>query len=201
LPLLQNSSVGLIYADPPFNTKDKIGWRNRKYKGIGNDNLTEDDYRAFCSSWYQAAKLVTDRIVTTPGIAHLALYPPAIWCVAISKPSSCAFNRLGGFNCWEPLLVYGKPVQRIPRDLVVYDSKNFIKDGCHKHPCPDSLDMVKWIIATWSHPDELVLDPFLGSGTSAVAAKQLGRRFVGIEIEEGYCAIAKQRLSQECLSL
>jgi site-specific DNA-methyltransferase (adenine-specific) len=47
----------------------------------------------------------------------------------------------------------------------------------------------------------LVLDPFSGSGTTAKAAKELGRRFLGLEINPEYCAIAEQRLAQEVLAL
>ena len=50
------------------------------------------------------------------------------------------------------------------------------------------------------HPGDLVLDPFSGSGTTAKAAKELGRRFLGLEINPEYCAIAEQRLAQQVLT-
>ncbi len=56
-------------------------------------------------------------------------------------------------------------------------------------------------IATWSNPGDLVLDPFSGSGTTAKAAKELGRRFLGLEINPEYCAIAERRIAQQVLEL
>ena len=71
----------------------------------------------------------------------------------------------------------------------------------HGHPAtfPDAL--AKAHIATWSNPGDLVLDPFSGSGTTAKAAKELGRRFLGFEINPEYCAIAERRIAQETLQL
>lgn len=65
------------------------------------------------------------------------------------------------------------------------------------HPCPRKLSHVAWLVRWWSEPSDTVLDPFMGSGTTLVAAKNLGRKAIGIEIEEKYCEVAAKRLSQE----
>ena len=67
------------------------------------------------------------------------------------------------------------------------------------HPAPFPFDLARDHIATWSNHGDLVLDPFSGSGTTAKAAKELGRRFLGLEINPEYCAIAERRIAQQVL--
>lgn len=69
------------------------------------------------------------------------------------------------------------------------------------HPCPRKVAHVQFLIRYWSSPKDTVLDPFMGSGTTLVAAKQLGRKAVGIERDERYCELAANRLSQGALPM
>ena len=82
-----------------------------------------------------------------------------------------------------------------------YSGRDECKDDTGGHPAVFPFAMVRDHIASWSNPGDLVLDPFSGSGTTAKAAKALGRRFIGLEVNPDYCAIAEQRLAQHVLAL
>lgn len=69
-----------------------------------------------------------------------------------------------------------------------------------EHIAAKPIDLMQRVLSTF-HTTGTILDPFMGSGTTLVAAKNLGRRAIGIEIEERYCAIAAERLSQGVLAL
>jgi len=69
------------------------------------------------------------------------------------------------------------------------------------HPAPFPESLAKDHVLSWSNPGDIVLDPFAGSGTTCKAAKELGRRFLGLEINPEYCAIAERRIAQETLAL
>lgn len=64
------------------------------------------------------------------------------------------------------------------------------------HPCPRPLDMMRYIISRFCPPASVVLDPFMGSGTTGVACISTGRKFIGIEKEPKYFDIACRRLDQ-----
>jgi len=79
--------------------------------------------------------------------------------------------------------------------MLQQDMKN--KDY-HYHPTQKPVSVMRWCILQGDEP-QTILDPFLGSGTTAVAAKHLGRKCIGVEIEEKYCEIAAKRLSQSVM--
>ena len=62
------------------------------------------------------------------------------------------------------------------------------------HPCPKPLSLMRELIEQFTDPDDVVLDPFCGSGTTLVAARDLGRRAIGIELSAAYAALAVERL-------
>ena len=68
------------------------------------------------------------------------------------------------------------------------------------HPTPKPVALAEHFIRLHTRPDEIVLDSFMGAGSTLVAAKGLGRKAIGIEIEEKYCEIAAKRLAQEVLA-
>lgn len=70
-----------------------------------------------------------------------------------------------------------------------------------QHPTPKPPQLAAHFIQLHTLPGEVVLDPFMGAGSTAEAAKKLGRRFIGIELEERWASLAVQRLAQEVLKL
>jgi len=78
----------------------------------------------------------------------------------------------------------------------------FVNRGTRpEHPCPKPEPLMLELVALFTDPGDLILDPFMGSGTTLVAAKRLGRRAIGIDLERKYCDVAIGRLSQAALPL
>jgi DNA modification methylase len=69
------------------------------------------------------------------------------------------------------------------------------------HPTQKPEPLMTEIVRLFTNPGETILDPFMGSGTTLVAAKRLGRKAIGIELEEKYCEIAAKRLAQGALPM
>ena len=75
----------------------------------------------------------------------------------------------------------------------------FTGDTFWEHPSQKPINLIKKLILEHTKEGDVVLDPFLGSGTTAVACKNLKRNYIGIEISEEYCKIARERLKQQLL--
>ena len=197
LPSIPDKSIDLVLTDPDYNAKD-IGPHHREYIG-GMPYLSDREYKKWCKGWFKLARKVTDNLVFSCGLKGLWNYPPARWVLCWHKPAAVSYNRFGGYNVWEPILIYGNPFTRVPQDYLNFNTYNLKKGSEREHPCPkpDSL----WSKLITMAKADLILDPFLGSGTTAFCAKKLGRKCIGIEIEEKYCEIAVKRLSQSVMSL
>jgi site-specific DNA-methyltransferase (adenine-specific) len=108
-----------------------------------------------------------------------------------------------GFKTFLPVLYYGvcphvHKGASVPNTIQSSELPDSMSKG---HPCPKPTGWMTWQIKLASVAGDVVVDPFMGSGTTLVAAKLLGRRAIGIELSEEYCDIAISRLRQEMLSL
>ena len=88
-----------------------------------------------------------------------------------------------------------RPFQVTP-DVAYTDVWNFatVKPRAGKHPCEKPVDLLRHIVESSTRPGALVLDPFVGSGSTGVACLQTGRRFLGIDRDQSYLAMARARL-------
>jgi DNA modification methylase len=173
--------VDLILTDPPYNL-------NRKYLGNYNDN--RKDYMEWCYKWFQ---LLPKPKMFSIGLTNLTMWykiePPDwlfCWFKQNNMGSGSKFTHIG---LWEPFLMYGTKRIGVDGRLQTISPQ---KDT-EGHDCPKSLKLIKFILNQFVESN-LILDPFLGSGTMAVAAKNLGRKCIGIEIERKYCDIAIKRI-------
>ena len=145
--------------------------------------------------------------------SNLSYWQEWEYCFVMSKGKPKTINRLssgsviampgvrrdkeGKFKCkTENVKNVGMPSVR--SNVWRYAQQNVDKQAAG-HPAVFPLQLAEDHISSWSNPGDLVLDPFCGSGTTVKAAKELGRRFLGIEINPEYCSIAERRIAQQVL--
>ena len=198
--------VDLVLTDPPYGIDGGRGTANLlrgkgKYEKTGWDD-TPEYLELVCVPVFAACLSLSKRLIITPGKRHMAMYmncrsPDDIGC--FFTPAALGRGRWG-FNSFNPILYYGKDPRAgegsWPTGMPLTESAKGIN-----HPCPKPIGAWKWLLNKGSLEGETVLDPFVGSGTTLVAAKHLGRRAIGIEIEERYCEEAANRLSQEVMDM
>jgi len=190
LPLLPK--VDLVVTDPPYG----IGESNKKNLSRGKI-ASPKDYGDF--DW--------DKKPITQELINMVIDKGNYSCVwggnyYCMKPSSCWLfwdkQQSGDFADGELAWTnYGKAVRR---KVHLWNGMIRKDHEARFHPTQKPKDVILWAI-TLSPSYESILDPFLGSGTTLVACKELNRNGIGIEISEKYCAIAKQRLKATTRSL
>ena len=194
LPRILASGTVLV-TDPPYG----VGFEGKSTKHTTRKSggyIGEDD-PAIGPEVVEMAMLSCVRGATFPGSRGMFSYPHPQDIGCVYCPSGAGIGRWG-FTCIHPILFYG---QRPRTQLYPCSIQSFETSEPNGHPCPKPIGWLIWLVGLVSLENEHILDPFMGSGTTLVAAKQMGRRAIGIEIEERYCEIAVKRLAQEMLPL
>ncbi len=192
MPLMESDSVDLVLTDPPYNV-------GLEYDGK-TDWMTFEAYEQWCSNWFyqlEAKRKERGKIIIFPGHGNLDMWfrirrPHGIACWF--KPGSPRHGGIFQWCEWEPFLVYDPSCKAIGGSDV-FRSSQFNQCDTENHPCPKPFNLFLEIL-TRIKPD-LVFDPFLGSGTTCLASKNLNRKSIGIEINPRYCEISVRRLRQE----
>lgn len=197
---MEDKSVDLILTDPPYNLK----------KDFENDDLSEEDFIKFLTPIFnEMARIIKNKhsvIIFFDSGQKLPLFWKSLF------NSNLKFQK--GGNLYKPNDC-SMPHNRILRKSEVFyvcsstpelhhEGENFIHDcliGNHSkkedwwyHPTAKNLKIMEQLVKSHSIKDDLIFDPFLGSGTTTLAAEMLGRRWVACEISKDYCKIAEERI-------
>jgi len=205
LPILPQESIDLIVTDPPYgvgsNEKNGIGYKDKFYdvNKISKCfyNVLKDNSRAYV---FTAQKTFID-VVETFENNGFCLHQTLIWfrknLAGGTKKKTYDFT-----SSYEQILNLhkGKPQPLKKEHLVdvfefLQPQSNYSFDKrFHVHQKP--LKLIEHLIYVSTEEDDIVFDPFAGSGTTAVAAEKLGRKWIAVEIQSEYCQIIKNRIKQ-----
>jgi site-specific DNA-methyltransferase (adenine-specific) len=187
----------VIVTDPPYG----IGWDTRGRSRGGQDfPAMVGDRDAFDPAFLLALELPT----VVFGANHYAdrLPPSPSWLVWDKRPAMRSTHQADCELAWSNL---GGPARMFRftwsgGHTEIYVNRGELANGKRRyHPTQKPIALMTWVIGRC--PKGTILDPFVGSGTTLLAAKRLGRHAIGIEIEERYCEMAARRCSQEVLGL
>ncbi len=207
LPKLIASSVDLVVTDPPYS----VGTTSAGIKGSWLDNNL---IKPFFDIWIRQIK----RILKTDGQFYINIdwrTYPFLYPIIIQKLriTNCIvwdyeWKKAGThYRFSHEFIIYGQKIGgqkrtfgASERDVWRIAPMNFTrKEKLHQQEKPCGL--ISKMISNSSKPNHLILDPFLGSGTTLYCAKLLGRRAIGIEIGEDYAHIAAEKCSQAVFNL
>ena len=191
LKALPNKSIDLILTDPPYGKKADKGTngfgaaKNRRYAGGWDGMIPPPE---LFNEMFRVAK----NLIIFGGNYFGHLLPPSNCWIFWDKKGDVAFQN--PFADGELIYTtFKKSVKRI-----VFKQQGFITDSKDKryHPTQKPTELVQQLIEMFSEPGQLICDPFLGSGTTAVAAVNSGRHYIGYEIDPGYFQICCDRLDE-----
>ena len=203
---LPSSSVDLIATDPPYGVSWQSNRRTEKFARIANDDGTFDVMGALGVA---LPTLKRGRHVYVFGPADLSKLPltesaELIWDKGVfgsgdlTSPWGPQHERIT-FATYEISKAnrekgYGRLAARVRRGSIVHAQRPQ-GSGVKRHPTEKPVALMRQLIESSTVLGETVLDPFAGSGSTLVAAVLSGRRAVGIELDEGYCQVAAERLA------
>jgi site-specific DNA-methyltransferase (adenine-specific) len=201
--------AGVVVTDPPFN----VGYHYDTY----TDRLGADDYAALLAVACRTPAVVIHYPEAMFTVAQAIGEVPtraAAWVYNSNTPRQ--WRMVAWFGVAPDFRVvkqpYKNPTDSRVRSLIeagsegtsLYDwwevdqVKN-VSDEKTGHPCQMPLEVMRRIVGVT--PGDVIIDPFAGSGTTLRAAKDLGRRAIGIEMDERYCEMTARRMGQEVLGL
>lgn len=206
--------IDLIVTDPPYKTitgGDKNGLNSERPKGIlkGNQKLFTYQKNIKISEWmpelYRVAKDGSHIYIFSNSLNLLDMLVCAnkvgfkLHNLLIWEKNNCTPSQFYMKNCEYVLFLRkgkSKWINNIGNSKTIHKFNNIIGDKCH--PTQKPIDLLQFYISNSSKEGEIVFDPFMGSGSTGVAAKNLNRDFIGIELDENYFEIAKSRIAN-CL--
>lgn len=188
---MPDGCVDAMVTDPPYNV-DLIGKSTKHTKASHYESGGYISGDSDCGpKGVICALRIVHRAIVFPGIRMMFEYPKPYDIGCVYCPSGAGLGRWG-FVVMHPILFYGKglPQSRMgPSGFQSFETSPELD-----HPCPKPIGWMAWSVNKCSQANDIILDPFAGSGTTLVAAKNAGRRYIGIELESRYCEIARNRL-------
>ena len=197
MPELAAGSVDAVVTDPPYG----IGWETN-YADKGMSNATRsgnyppvigDDHA------FDPRPFLRFPTVILFGANHYSdkLPPSSGWLVWDKRDGVTPNDQSDCEMAW----TNQNRAARIYRHLWMGMIKASEGEGRRVHPTQKPVQLMAWILVNRVPAGCAVLDPFMGSGTTGVACVQTGRKFIGVEIDEGYFNIAKKRISEAQLQI
>jgi len=197
LPSIDPATVDLLLTDPPYGIKLSTTYKsNGRGRGKGRHAWEARDHVAVAGDdvpFDPAPLLAYKRAVLFGANNYTDRLPPSQSWIVWDRVSD-GHHTADAELAWTNL---GGTVRTFRHMWTGYRRKSEI--GFHVHPTQKPVALMRWIIDKHTKPGDLVLDPYMGSGPVAQACHELGRRYVGIELVEDYCAVAVTRLRQQIL--